>query len=132
MTFSENVEKWIKRLNRKGPFYLYETEQGTTVRWDHSNYNPETKTGSVKTTVPKKSYYVIWNDDDKTKFGSFSDYMLTRHGVATRSVLNGDTMFDLWNGSGLDQTIFDEMLKVRKRMSGLPHFDIRSLVGIVS
>ncbi len=126
-----DVEQWMKRLTRKGPFYLLDTKFDTTERWDHSAYNHETKTGSVKTEVPRTTYWVIWNDKEKTKLGSFCDYMYARYGVATRSVLNGDTPFDLWNGQGIEQATFDEMLKVRNNTSTLPHFDLKTLVGVI-
>lgn len=117
--------KWMKRLNRKGPFYLLstETEPHTIYRWEDGT--------RIDTETTKQVYCVIWNDKEKTKLGYFQDYMSTRYGVSTRCVLNGDTPFDLWNGQGTTDEEFAEMLKVRQGQSTLPHFDLNTIQGLV-
>ncbi len=120
----EDVIKWRKRLLRKGPFYLLETTDFEQDRYDHS-VKP-----TRHYTVPAKAYTVIWNDGDKTKIGVLKDYMYCRYGIITQSVLKGDTPFDLWNGSGLSQETFDEMLSVRHNRSTLAIFDFDLLVGL--
>lgn len=123
-SINDDVMKWMKRLNRKGPFYLLstETEPHTIYRWEAGV--------RIDTETTKQVYCVIWNDKEKTKLGYFQDYMCTRYGVSTRCVLNGDTPFDLWNGAGTTDEEFAEMLKVRNGESELPHFDLDSLVGL--
>src|ERR1700748_3917189 len=96
-SIQKEINNWKKRLNRKGPFYLY--EQKLEKRYDWSK--------------EVNFYYVIWNDKHKTKYGFFHDEMATRYGVVTCCVLNGDTKFDLWNGSTINDEIFDRMLEVR-------------------
>lgn len=124
MTACEDVEKWKKRLRRKGPFYLLGTETQTEDLYDH------TVTPSLKSTVPATLYWVIWNDGEKTKMAAFKDYMWCRYGAQGTVVLNGDTPFDLWNGAGLEQETFDEMLGVRKGTTALSEFDLDTLVGV--
>lgn len=120
---SDDVAKWIKRLSRKGPFHLLRTEAFSKTRYDHS-VKP-----SRAYEVPATRYWVIWNDGEKTKIGSFSDFMLCRYGVATCAVLNGDTPFDLWNGAGF-QDDFPAMLAVRNGTSDLPHFGLADIQGL--
>lgn len=121
---SEDVLKWMKRLNRKGPFYLVRTEQTTIELYDHS------VTPYRKYPAPANVYAVIWNDKEKTKFGYFKDYMSCRYGVSTATVLRGETHFDLWNGQCIDEAEFQEMLKVRNHTTTLPQFDLATLVGL--
>lgn len=122
--FSKDVLMWMKRLNRKGPFYLLRTEESSVTRYDHL------VTPSRPYELPANIYVVIWNDGEKTKIGSFKDYMFARHGVSTRAVLNGETPFDLWNGSTIGDAEFQAMLAVRNATSELPHFDLHTLVGV--
>lgn len=110
--YSEDVQKWMKRLNRKGPFYLYKEDV----------YKPYT---SAK--EPVKHYFVIWNDKEKTKYGYFYDGMHCRYGVQTCTVLNGNTKFDLWAGHNIDDDIFEAMLKLRNETSELRHFELTEI-----
>lgn len=107
-----DVEKWKKRLNRKGPFYLYERSD-YVCRW-----RPE-ETGY--------QYRVIWQDGHKTKIGMLHDHMTCRYGIKTDTVLNGERPHDLWNGVGLSDEEFEAMLAVRKGESTLPLFDLDTL-----
>ena len=104
------VNKWLKRTERKIPYYLVK----------------ETKDGTLQV------YHVIWNDGDKTKYGTFKDSMRCRDGVNTITVLSGNTAFDLWNSKGIDDTLFNQMLAVRKKESDLPHFDPRTSIKDLS
>jgi len=103
----EDVQKWMKTLNRKGPFYLYRVSEEKSIN----------------------HYFVIWNDKRKTKYGYLSDGMYCRYGIRTICVLNGDTTFDLWNGQAVssEPEIFDEMLKVRNKENTLPIFKLENL-----
>lgn len=105
-------EKWMKRLNRKGPFYLYEQTKQKRYPADTEEVN---------------HYFVIWNDKEKTKYGCFNDKMLCRYGVSTLTVLRGETKFDLWNGQCIDDDVFGEMLKVRNGTSTLPEFKLETI-----
>lgn len=119
--FSDDVKAWMKRLNRKGPFYLIRTEP-----FDNSVVRPD---GEVLTRIGN-NYFVIWNDKEKTKIGCLSDHMYCRYGISTIATLNGDRPHDLWNGSAVSNADFDEMLKVRKGNSSLPTFDLTVLKNI--
>lgn len=124
MARRDDVAAWKKRLNRKGPFHLLRTEAGTHDKWDHSAAPP------FKKTVPISIYVVIWNDGEKTKLGAFSDHMSCRYGVGTRSVLKGDTPYDLWNGHNVDDDSFAAMLAVRNGTSSLPLFNLDTIEGL--
>ena len=107
-----DVEKWMKRLSKKGPFYLYKTTPY------YSSITPYRMVDGVKVELEPvvregSNYFVIWNDGHKTKYGYVRDHMLCRYGIETCCVLNGETKFDLWNGSTIDDDIFDMMLLVR-------------------
>jgi hypothetical protein len=117
----KDVENWKKRLNRKKPFHIYRTEpfDESYVRKDGVHFD---RRGT--------RYYVIWNDGHKTKFGALSDHMTCRYGIETICVLNGDTKFDLWNGHNIDDSIFDEMIKVRNEESELLEFNLDTLIGL--
>ena len=110
-----DVEKWLKRANRKGPFYLYKIEP-LVREW--------------LTEQSGNQYYLIWNDKDRTCYGSVHDEMLCRYGFDTITVLKGDTKFDLWNGKCIDDDIFNEMIKVRNGLSTLPMFDLSTINNI--
>lgn len=126
---SNDVQKWMKRLNRKAPFWIYQIE-----KFDHSIY--EHVPGKIPNVrlVPANRYYVVWNDGDKTKYGNVSDYMWTRYGISTLCVLNGDTRFDLWNGHNIDDHIFDMMLDVRNDSDNPRYnqgqFYLENLIGL--
>lgn len=113
----------MKRLNRKGPFYLLRTEEGSITRFDHR------VTPSRQYEVPINVYVVVWNDGEKTKMGAFKDYMYSRLGITTMAILSGDTMADV--GSNIAQSDFEAMLAVRQGRSELPHFDTHTLVGVI-
>lgn len=117
----EEVAKWMKRLNRKGPFYLLRTEP--------YHYEVTRQDGSLF-VKDGTTYVIIWNDGDKTKLGSVHDHMWCRYGVSTRTVLNGDRPHDLWNGAGISDEEFQEMLAVRKNSSTLPIFQLETLKNL--
>lgn len=102
----DDIEKWKRRTIKKGPFRLENKSK---------NFNGF-------------KYYLIWNEKDKTKYGYLYDGMYCRYGIKTISVLNGGSMLDLWNGSAIDASIFNEMLKVRNNISSLPDFDINTVI----
>jgi hypothetical protein len=105
MANSEDVQKWMKNLNRRGPFYLWETTP-------HPN---------------GQSYIIIWNDGAKTKIGQLHDGLWCRYGINTWSVLNGSRPHDLWNGFGITDDEFEAMLAVREHRSLLPKFKLETL-----
>lgn len=121
MTIQDDVVKWKKRLKRKGPFYLVKTEQ-----FDKSF----TRSDDVFVEKRGTRYYLIWNDGYKTKYGTLEDHMWTRYGIGTICVLNGETRFDLWNGSTINDEIFHAMVKVRNEVSDLPTFDLDELKNL--
>lgn len=104
----KGVDEWLKRTRRKSPFYLY--------RRVHSDKG--------------WTYFVIWNEGNKTKYGSLEDGMWTRYGINTCTVLNGETKFDLWQGDQINDDIFDQMLKVRHEESDLPIFEVHTLKNL--
>lgn len=106
------VEKWIKKTKAKGPFYLYAIELVISVSTSNKN---------------DRKYYVIWNEKNKTKYGCFEDGMWCRYGIKTISVLSGDSMLDMWNGSAIDEDIFENMVKVRNLETTLPIFNLDDL-----
>ena len=120
-SINKDISNWKKRLNRKGPFYLYKhsLKDKNKAHWDK-----ELSITVIDYVYQINSYAVIWNDGYKTKYGYFYDEMATRYGVETCCVLNGDTKFDLWNGSTINDEIFDRMLEVRKGTSQLTHFNL--------
>lgn len=124
----QDVQAWMKRLNRKGPFWIYKKELFKHTLYDYS------QSPSSSRDVPAQRYYVIWNDGNKTKYGVLSDYMWTRYGIDTQCVLNGDTKFDLWNGQNINDEIFEMMLDVRNDSDNPRHnqgkFLLENLVGL--
>jgi hypothetical protein len=76
----KDISKWKGRLNRKGPFYLFEAINGI--------------------------YTVIWQDAEKTKIGTLYDGMFIRYGINTIAVMRGERERDLWNGSAVSDEQF--------------------------
>jgi len=112
---SQDVEGWIKRLRRKAPFYVLSKS-------DYVDRHAPERTGT--------SYRVIWNDGPKTKIGVLHDWMMCRYGIVTQSVLNGERLQDLWNGSGVSDEDFQQMLLVRKGRTRLPTVELKDLKNI--
>jgi hypothetical protein len=105
----DDIEKWLKRTNRKGPFLLYGTVPTTYfIGW---------KDGVQKHDVGA-AYTVIWKDkkDGKVRIGVFKDGMHCRYGVNTYGVLSGDTIADFWQASSgtLNETEMAMMLRIMK------------------
>lgn len=125
---NEDVLKWKKRLNKKGPFYLYskDTKPHIVYEWDNT-VKPPTR---IDINTTKNIYTVIWNDGAKTKLGSLEDWMHCRYGINTWATLKGDTVFDLWNGECVNDESFKAMLEVRHHTSNLPHFSLDTLIGL--
>ena len=110
---NDDVQKWLKRTNRKGPFLLYGMVPTTYfVGWDHSA-EPAVQKHAVGT-----AYTVIWKDkkDGKVRIGIFRDGMHCRYGVDTYGVLSGDTIADFWQASSgtLDEAEMAMMLRIMK------------------
>ena len=107
----DDVQKWMKRLNRHKPFYLY-------FKSPTSNFRTNT------------IYTLIWNDKNKTKIGTVEDHMYCRYGINTCAVLNGESMLDVWNGQTIDEEQFLCMLEVRRHISNLPIFELSELQNL--
>lgn len=110
----DEVQKWLKRTKRKGPFLLYGTEPiSYFVGWDHA-VEP-----AVQKYADGHAYTVIWKDkkDDKVRIGVFKDGMHCRYGVSTYGVLSGNTMADFWQASSGTLTVqeMDTMIRVMTR-----------------
>lgn len=117
----DDVDKWKKRLRRKGPFYLLRTEPWERS-WTMSDGTARHQAGN--------RYIVIWNDKDETKIGALSDHMATRYGVATRAKLFGDRPQDMWNGHKVSDDEFDAMVSVRRGEGKHQEFSLDSLIGL--
>lgn len=109
----DDIEKWKRRTIKKGPYWLYTTTKLKDLFCDDS---------SIDETL--NLYYLMWNDKDKTKFGTLRDNMYCRYGFNTLAVLNGETELDVWNGKNINRYIFEHMLKVRNGETDLPIFNI--------
>ena len=116
-----DVEKWMKRLAKKGPFFLLKSEPWTSP---HAHWQHGVRTGTA--------YTVIWHDQNKgdVKIGTLHDWMTARYGIQTRAALKGDRPHDLWNGRAVEDGEFEEMLAVWEDRSTLPHFDITTLKNV--
>jgi hypothetical protein len=129
-SIQKEINNWKKRLNRKGPFYLYKNGTINISRGMYTDPDDASSEWIVK-DYRVSSYFCIWNDKHKTKYGYFHDEMATRYGVNTICVLNGDTKFDLWNGSAINDDIFDRMLEVRHDISKLPLFNLDTIKDLI-
>lgn len=118
---SLSVEKWKKRLSRKGPFYLFSQEPWSRS-WTMSDGTPRSQEGM--------RYVVIWNDGDETKIGGLSDHMATRYGIGTRAKLFGDRPQDMWNGHKVTDEEFEAMCAVRSGAQVYPVFSLDDLKGL--
>ncbi len=116
----DDVLAWIKRLNRKGPFYLYHAEPWES---EHPFHDGSKKSGTL--------YTLIWNDKDKTKIGSVHDWMYARYGIGTRAAVIGDRPQDLWRGDLLDENEITAMRLVRDGKSSLPEFNLHHLENVM-
>ncbi|RUW57145.1 hypothetical protein [Mesorhizobium sp. M8A.F.Ca.ET.021.01.1.1] len=110
---NDEVKKWIKRTNRKGPFLLYGTKPiKYFVGWDRSVEPP------VNIHADGTAYTVIWKDkkDGKVRIGVFKDGMHCRYGVNTYGVLSGNSMADFWQATAgmLDETEMAMMMRIMK------------------
>lgn len=121
-----DVERWMKRLSKKGPFYLYETTPYYSSFTPYRVVDGE-KIESEPVVREGFNYFVFWNDGYKTKYGMLRDHMYCRYGIDTICVLNGETKFDLWNGGTINDDIFDRMVEVRNCRSTLPKFELTEL-----
>lgn len=85
-----DLERWLNRLKKKEPFYLYASEEilyGTTATQGRKE-------------IPGWRRRVIWQEGDKTKIGVLVDGMRGRYGIATYGVLTGcEPTGGLWQAS---------------------------------
>lgn len=115
-----DVLAWMKRLNRKGPFYIYNIQPKQVQDWVDNKW--------IKYEHPShKSYTVIWNDGDKTKIGILEDGMYCRYGISTKAYLAGDRPQDMWQGRNVSDDEYAAMVDVRKDQSSLKTLDLNDL-----
>lgn len=121
------VEKWLKKLERLAPFYIVEP-----VKIDTKAKIVQGKRQEVEV----RSYTVVWNDGNKTKCGVLEDYMMTRYGVATKTLIRDGNPMNNWNGSALTKDLSDIMIEVYN--GNPPHINnygvlnVRDLIGLQS
>lgn len=117
----DDVQKWMKRLSKKGPFFLLRSEPWT---YPYSIHDGSTRTGTL--------YTVIWHDQNKgdVKIGSLHDWMSARYGIQTRAALKGPRPQDMWNGRAVEDGEFEEMLAVWEDRCVLPEFDLTMLKNV--
>ena len=103
---NEAVESWLKRTEKKAPFYLFESVDG--------------------------HYTVIFKHKKKVRVGGLSDGMHCRYGIGTFGALSGVSPLGLWQScaGAVSQKQLDEMILVAKGQSQLPVFDVRSLKNL--
>lgn len=132
--FSEDVLKWMKRLNRKGPFYLVSTRDHEYTVVDRSA-PIETAYGKAFRTkvVNGRQYTIIWKDGDKVKLGSVKDGMYCRYGINTWATLTGKTISGLWQrcAGALTDAEIQLMLDFANDKLTLPEFKLETLEGLM-
>ncbi len=89
---SPEVEKWMKRTKKKGPFYLLKEDfhEYFIGKWDEDN-KPIRAGGFL--------YQVIWKENGKVKLGDFRDGMSCRYGVSTWATLSTPSPTGLWQAT---------------------------------
>lgn len=123
-----DVEKWLKRKAKEGPYYLLGKQ---TVRyfagWDRSTELPTQifKDGFI--------YTVIWKNKDKVSIGKFKDGMMARYGVATWGNMKYPYgLTDIWQTTrgALDLEDIQQMQAVANDLSDLPIFELSELKDV--
>lgn len=131
--FSEDVLKWMKRLNRKGPFYLVEARDHEYTVIDKSVVIDTAYGKSFSTKVISgKSYSVIWKEGDKVKLGIVKDGMYCRYGIQTYGTLTGKSVSGLWQKSGgiLTDKEIQLLVDFSNDKLSLPEFKLETLKGV--
>ena len=108
---NSEVEAWLKRTSKKGPFKLY----------------------SYNTSVPDVTKYtVIFKDKGKVKIGTVHDGQWCRYGIRTFGALSGPTALGLWqSGAGaVDEYQLEAMIRVWNDECHLSPFLMESLKGL--
>lgn len=84
-----NIRNWLDRLAKKGPFWLYSSEEFL--------YGNRSTKG--ERTIPGWKRRVIWQEGNKTKIGILHDGMYARYGIQTYGVLTGKSATGLWQST---------------------------------
>jgi len=125
-----DVADWKKRLNRKGPFYLYKTEENEyTDREALPEYWRTKKDGDKPPTKKGTAYTVLFRDKGKVKIGVLPDGLCCRYGIATYGTLTGFSMSGFWQSSGgiLTDEEMTDMIAFALGEKSLPVFYLDSL-----
>ena len=109
----EEVTKWLKKTNRKGPFHLLRKEP---TKYSRGCYDANGKW--VVTEIPGTCYIVVWREKEKTKLGYFKDGMYARYGVGTMGVLTGTQVNGLWQ-SGPGSVSMEDLDAMQRVAVGL-------------
>lgn len=121
----DEVERWLKRMAKKGPFYVVSEKEITY----HSGFDQDMK----PTHARGKRYVVVWKQSDgKVRIGTLQDGLWVRYGIGTWATLTGDTPSGLWQirpGVVTDEEL-GHMISVARDECRLPVFDLGSLRGL--
>jgi hypothetical protein len=89
----KEIDKWLKKTARKGPFYLWssyrQTDQSVWHKEGMSRYFRYcSKAFADVEFVPTyeknyRVYWVIWKENNSVKIGALQDRMYCRYGIAT-------------------------------------------------
>ena len=125
-----DVADWKKRLNRKGPFYLYTCAQNEyTDREALPEFWRTKKDGDQPPTKYGTAYTVFFRDKGKLKIGVLPDGLCCRYGIGTYATLTGTSLSGFWqasNGILSDQEMLD-MIAFAKGELTLPEFSLDNL-----
>ena len=119
-TVRPEVQAWLKRMARKGPFLLYQSqeasydvlgERGFRMGWER---------------------YLIWTEGGKTKIGRVCDGMLTRYGIDTLAWVRTDDLDNTWRArpGAITPSMLAAMRKAAKGESDLAEFDLSTLKDV--
>ncbi|OWK35437.1 hypothetical protein [Fimbriiglobus ruber] len=112
---NSDLNKWLKRLEKKRPFYLYASEEMLYA----------TRATKGEKTIPGWRRRVIWQEGEKTKIGVLADGMWGRYGIQTYGVLTGKEPTGLWQSSGdvVTASELQALLEVANERHSFGEFD---------
>lgn len=114
---NERVEKWMKRVNRNAPYYLFAKSKVMDNTDDYGNV-----------------YTLIWKDKSsgKVKLGTIHDGARVRYGFQTWATLNSESWTGFWQVSNncLTEDEGNAMIAVYKGESKLPVFELKNLKNL--
>lgn len=112
---SDNVNGWLRRTHRKGPFKLYDCDDI-----------------KLKSFEALKKYTVIFKNRGKVHIGAIKDRQYLRYGISTFGVLSAPYPTGLWQTrcGAVSEDQLAHMVDVWYDTSQLPDWHLTELKGL--